>query len=131
MRETIPLRVAITGSAGVGKTTLATALAARLRLPLVPEEMREHLVETGRPLAGRPPAEVASVLDVLWRLRVERERTARSFVADNCALDFTAYALHHGALEEVSGGEPSLLQEPAARIASYDAILVLPFGAIS
>lgn len=130
MPDATPLRIAVTGSAGVGKTTLATALAARLDLPLVPEEMREHLVAAGRPLSRCAPGEVRAILDGLWRTRRDRERALGAFVADNCALDFAAYALHHGALDELGDTRSPLLLEPAAHVRSYDAVLVLPFGAI-
>lgn len=127
--EPCALRVAVTGSAGVGKTTLATELSKELRLPLVHEEMREYLLASGRRLGACSPLQAGLVLERLWRQRVESERHLESFVADHCSLDFAAYALQHGA-EPAQSGVSSLLSEAALGVAHYDAILLLPWGSI-
>jgi NadR type nicotinamide-nucleotide adenylyltransferase len=48
--STIPRRVVLTGSESVGKTTLATELAARYGVPLVPEFVRDYAAAKGAPL---------------------------------------------------------------------------------
>jgi NadR type nicotinamide-nucleotide adenylyltransferase len=48
--STIPRRVVLTGSESVGKTTLATELAARYGVPLVPEFVRDYATAKGAPL---------------------------------------------------------------------------------
>ncbi len=117
------LRLGVTGGPGVGKTSFVRALAGRLDLPVIDEEMRRHLVSEGS-LAARTRGEVG---EIVVRLRAERERLEAeldSFVADNLTLDFDAYALHHGAAGY--GASPS----SAPRAGDYDAIFLLPWGAI-
>ncbi|WP_242339015.1 MULTISPECIES: uroporphyrinogen-III C-methyltransferase [Anaeromyxobacter] len=125
-----PLRIAVTGSAGSGKTTLARALAARLGLSVVPEETRAWIDGGGHPLPGLAPGEARAVLQELWRQRVAAEGAHTEFVADNCSLDLAAYALHHGCASTGDPGTGALLEASAAHAASYAAILVLPWGVI-
>jgi uroporphyrin-III C-methyltransferase len=121
------MKIAITGSAGTGKTALAEALAEELKLPLVPEEMREHLQQPGaRRFSELASTEAAAQLRTLWHLRQQREAAHAEFIADNATGDFAAYALHHGCAADA----PELLREPLLALEGYDAIFVLPHGAI-
>ncbi len=122
------LRIAVTGSAGAGKTTLVEAIAAALGLSTIPEEMRAHLERCGRPLSALAAGEVGRVVEGLWEERRRSEARLTSFVADNCSLDFAAYALHHGATDEVRVAR--LLEETRLACAGYHAVLLLPWGAI-
>jgi cob(I)alamin adenosyltransferase len=125
------LRIGISGAAGVGKTTLATALAAELEVPCLHEEMRAHLERTRRPLAGLAPAEIAPLITALWRSRAALERATPSFVADNACLDFAAYALYYGCVDGASWDDPpELLRGPIEHLAEYDAIILLPAGVL-
>jgi uroporphyrin-III C-methyltransferase len=124
----IPWRIAISGSASVGKTSLVSVLARALGLNMLKEEMREHLESIRTDLSEQPPAQVADVLIRLWRERQEREAKTLSFVADNCSLDFAAYALYYGCVDAQNAS--ILLSETAKQVAQYDAIFVLPWGVL-
>lgn len=122
------LRIGICGSASVGKTTLAHALARDLALPCLREEMRDYLEASGSDLTQLPSTDVESILLHLWRQRQEKEDTAGGFVADNCAIDFAAYALYYGCLSDQSR-EP-LLTEALRNLDRYHAIFLLPWGVL-
>lgn len=121
------MRIALSGSAGTGKTTLARALSAACGLPLIPEEMRERLEAGALPLSALPPAEGLRVLEHLWAERLALEARLGAFVADNGALDFAAYALHHGCVGD--RGHP-FVRTCLAHAPHYDATLLLPWGAL-
>lgn len=124
-------RIGITGSAGVGKTSLATALAEDLAVPCLHEEMRAYLERTGTRLSNLPGELVAPILQELWRERSATELAVAAFVADNCCLDFAAYALYYGCVEDTrTAALPAWLAEPLRNLAHYDAIFVLPWGTL-
>ncbi|HET6843735.1 MAG TPA: uroporphyrinogen-III C-methyltransferase [Candidatus Angelobacter sp.] len=121
-----PWRIAVTGSAGVGKTSLVEKLAPALGVPTIEEEMRAWLRQGHARLSELPRSEAAALLLKLWQERAQRERTDAAFVADNCSLDFIAYALHYGCLTEELAA--FLLPEAQAFASRYDAVFVLPWG---
>ena len=124
-------KIGITGSAGVGKTSLATALAGDLAVPCLHEEMRAYLERTGTRLSDLPGEMVASILQELWRERSAKEVAVPAFVADNCCLDFAAYALHYGCVENTgTAALPAWLADPLENLRHYDAIFVLPWGTL-
>jgi len=122
------VKIAVSGSAGVGKTTLVVGLSRTLAIPSISEEMRDYMVFTDQPLAGRTTAEIAVVLAALWDLRVSRESALPAFVADNSSLDFIAYVLFYRCQHQAA--VQPLLTEAWARVSTYDACFILPFGAI-
>jgi uroporphyrinogen III methyltransferase / synthase len=123
------LRIGICGSASVGKTTLAHALARDLRLPCLSEEMRDYLEDSGSDLTSLPALQVEAILLQLWEKRKLKERTTDAFVADNCPIDFAAYALYYGCLSD-RGSEP-LLTAAVRNLDRYDGVVLLPWGALS
>ncbi len=123
-----PWRIAVSGSASVGKTSLVSALARALGLETLKEEMREYLETSRIDLREQPPSHVADILVRLWRERQQREANTLSFIADNCSLDFAAYALYYGCVD--SGNASIFLSEMVKQVAQYDAIFVLPWGVL-
>lgn len=120
-------RLAVTGSASTGKTALARALSGALALPLVPEEMRAYLLRAGTRLEQQAPDVAACALEAMWRERLKVESVhPEGFVADNCALDFAAYALHHGCAAEAA----RVLTAASERGGTYDVIFLLPHGVL-
>ncbi|MBK8907599.1 MAG: AAA family ATPase [Rhodospirillales bacterium] len=125
-------RIAITGSAGVGKTTLATALAARLALPLVREGMRERL-EGGLDLHALGRDGVGALIEALFVEHlgdVDRAvTTAGGFVSDRCPLDSAAFWLCYGF--GMDGDATSrIFERAAAAVGGHDLIVMLPWGVL-
>lgn len=122
-------RIALSGSAGTGKTTLGRALAAELGLPFVEEGMRRRIEAGFRP-HGYGAKEWAALVRELWGEHRAAEDAARDgFVSDRCSIDFAAFWLHYGLHEDVEATE-AFVAEMSAHARRYDRIMLLPWGAI-
>lgn len=123
------MRIALSGSAGTGKTTLGHALAESLDLPFVEEGMRERIG------AGLAPATLTAeayedLIESLWDEQREREDShANGFVADRSPIDFAAFWLHYGSLHDRQRTDRRMrawLEE----LSCYDRIVLLPWGVL-
>ncbi len=123
-------RIALSGSAGTGKTTLGRALAAHLGLPFLEEGMRARL-EAGLDLHTLAPPALAELIEELWAEQDAAERAADGgFVADRSSLDYAAFWLHYGLYHD----EPSterFVERMAAAARRYDGIALCPWGVLS
>lgn len=122
-------RIAIVGSAGTGKTTLAEAAAARLKLPLIADAMRRRLTE-GLDLHAMSRAGHRRLLErqaAGWAVEASR---AGGFVSDGSALDFAAFWLANGYAVDDPDGFGRLLDAARVAIVRLDHVFLLPWGAI-
>jgi nicotinamide riboside kinase len=127
--RTVAKRIAISGSAGVGKSTLARRIAEELGVPYIGEGMREYLERTGVDLHTLGPDGVRTLVLRLWEERREREEACTGgFVADRSAYDFAAFWLyyHFAAPDEATG---RVMEEWLAP-GRYDRVWLLPWGRI-
>ncbi|ACI98102.1 AAA family ATPase [Rhodospirillum centenum] len=125
-----PHRIGITGSAGVGKTTLAEALGGRLDLPVMAEAMRP-LLEAGFDLHTLTReghrALIRAQADALVRAMAQADG---GFVTDRTPLDFAAHWLSNGFGVDDPAATEALLARAVAAMADYSAVLLLPWGCI-
>lgn len=125
-------RIAVTGSAGVGKTSLGLRMAEMLEVPFIAEGMRARL-EAGLQLHDLGRDGCRALLRELFAqaLRQQRTalRTAGGFVADRCPLDFAAFWLYYGFGVDAAATARVFTRARAA-LEVYDAVFVLPWGVI-
>lgn len=123
------LRVALSGSAGSGKTTLGRALAQRLELAFLEEGMRAR-IEAGLSihdldLEGRR----ALMRDLREEQRAQEEAATEGFVADRSSYDYAAFWLHYD-LHFDARPTDAWIGAMVEAGQSYDHVLLLPWGAI-
>ena len=124
----MPRRIAISGSAGTGKTTLAKALADRLQVPYLEEGFRKRL-EKGLDPHDLSQAEFQGLLMELYEEAIAA--TARcngGFIQDRCPLDFLAFWLHYGFWRE-DAESAAFYARVQKDLDQYDHVIVLPWGA--
>lgn len=125
-------RIALAGSAGTGKSTLARRLADELDLPYIHEGMRAR-IEAGLDLHALDHAAFRALLWELWAeqqaLEDQAVATAGGFVADRSPWDYAAFWLHYHFAED-RGETERLFTEVRARAARLDRILLLPWGGL-
>lgn len=89
------LRIAITGTHGTGKTTLAQTLSIRTGLPLIAEQARLVAAEMGlmkcNQLLRNPRLAKTFQWEILERQIAEQMKYPSGFIADRSALDSIAY----------------------------------------
>lgn len=121
------MKIAITGAHGVGKSTLAAAVAQTLGVP--------ELATPGRTLAdlGLPVNERASVTSqaVAWLMQYRFERESSAWVSSRSLLDVWAYTSLAGDRGLSGPVEVALLSElerttPIAIAGAYDCLVYVP-----
>jgi nicotinamide riboside kinase len=123
--------LALSGSAGTGKTTLGRLLAAELGCDFVEERMRERLA-AGLDLHALGPAGIEQMMERDWDEQAAREEAGRAgagFVADRSSVDFAAFRLVYGLFDDV-GRCGVWLERMRAAAERYDRVLLLPWGAM-
>ena len=125
------MRIAIVGSAGVGKTTLATTLSSHLELPLSPDPVRPLLGELNLPAPNRQTdADRLALCDAVLNRRMAFESSHDAFVADRAALDTAVYWLRWCPARAFPSETAALLARARQHMARYTHVLLLPWGAL-
>jgi len=123
----MPRRVAISGSAGTGKTTLAMALAEQLEVPYLEEGFRR------RREAGLNPHDLsrsehrALLMELYDEALAEAKSCNGGFVQDRSPLDYLAFWLHYGFWGEDTESEV-LFERVQIDLNTYDHVIILPWG---
>jgi len=114
------MRIAIVGSHGVGKSTLAEELSKKLGYPILKDIVREEAIQKGFIINENTPPETQIWL-VARQLELERN-SGKNWIADKTLWDYFIYG-------EVVLKEPKVIEVIrylVERNAKYDHIFYLP-----
>jgi len=121
------LKVAISGCAGIGKTSLAKDLANYFSVELINESYERFFNENGSFIV--PPKLLQQrIMDVLHE-KHEFEKAAGDFITDRCPIDLFNLWLSRGYAKNQKK-TLTLSQHCRAYVKKYDFIIVLPWGSI-
>ena len=126
------MRVAITGSAGTGKITVAKALAARADVAFVADGLRRR-IEDGLVLGHLDRDQLKDLFEELYdEHQAELALAARmrgGAVSDRCCLDFLVLWLYHG-LGDDDSRTAGLAHRAFRDLAEYGVVVVMPWGVL-
>lgn len=123
------MKIALSGSAGTGKTTLAKKLAESLGVPYLEEGMRSRL-ESGLDLHALDMEGHRQLMRDMWSEQLALETAATGgFVADRSSLDFAAFWMHYGLYEDHEATE-AFMASMCLHGESYDRVVLLPWGVL-
>lgn len=122
------MKIAISGSHGVGKTTLAKKLAEELGMPLISGVAREEAKRMG--FVTTKGIKKMKLLDrSIYQLRVffrqiqEEEKHYKGFISDRSVFDAVAYSMYYNVDHKVIS---MLLHDALSHSERYDLILLCP-----
>lgn len=125
-----PVRLALSGSAGVGKSTLGQAVAKELGVEYIPEGMRSRL-EKGLDIRSLSHSEMQALVEELWVEQSAKENeliaAGLGFVADRSPIDFLAFWMNYGFVHDADASSV-FFEKARSRIEIFDRIVLLPFG---
>ncbi|MFT7668560.1 MAG: hypothetical protein ACI8X5_001254 [Planctomycetota bacterium] len=123
------LRIALSGSAGTGKTTLGQALAENLGVPYIEEGFRRR-VDGGLQMYKLDDHARRELIVELWEEQQELEQSAKSgFVSDRSCVDFAAFWLHYG-LTDAEEETKQFMGRMHSAVSQVDRILLFPWGVL-
>ncbi|MFA5631190.1 MAG: AAA family ATPase [Porticoccaceae bacterium] len=124
------MKLVLSGTVGVGKSTLAAALGEHFDLPLIDEYFDDFF--DLRRLAEKSADVWREEFLAIFRHKSALEDEHQQFVADRCAIDLLHYWCHRG-LEHRLGRETNRAFFAACmqRIKAYDYVILLPWGGLA
>ncbi|OYQ36451.1 hypothetical protein CHU95_04290 [Niveispirillum lacus] len=121
-------RIGITGSAGTGKTRLATALSTMLNLPVRSERMRERLAAGFDPHSLSRDGHRLMLTNDADDLALDLARDRDGLITDRTPLDMAAFWLINGfGVDDIPATE-ALLDRAVCAMADYDLVVLMPWG---
>lgn len=123
------MKIGITGSQGTGKTTLATALADQLNLPLIREQARSVAREMGIKSVKQLKGQVELGARFQWTClnrQIEAEQTNVGFVSDRTTIDNAVYWLKYHSSYWPSEESNYYYKKAFENAKNYDLVIYVP-----
>ena len=121
------MRIAVSGSAGSGKTSLVESLSKRLNLKIIPENYDDFFDKQGRHL--RPPERLMQKINKVLDIKHKQELDAGEFIVDRCPIDLFNLWMTRGF--HLTKGRTDEFQKKCIKyLNKYDALILLPWGDI-
>jgi len=116
------MKLAISGSSSIGKTTLAIALAKKLQLALINEEYSA--------IFKGPDTRYANTLNETRELKLSLEQKHQEgFITDRCAIDLF-HLWNNSSLQKRINESNSFFNKILHQLKHYDFIIIPPWGVI-
>ncbi len=130
------MRIAIIGTAGIGKTTLASALSEILSLPLIKEDLGEVVQAVSLLNAPHPapvgqgnPIEICRNACRRWLAhRQGIQEKLPGFVQDRCAIDILQRWLLLNLSEQDNMATLEIIRQTRALVSTLDWVIIPPFN---
>ncbi len=126
------MRIAISGSHGVGKTTLTNRLAQELCLPIISEVARTVARDFGfsstkQIVQAKQVRKFMFQMGVFYNQMIEEKKYSQGFVSDRSIFDSVAYSIYYGLLAPIIKDKK---KQAAEHSKSYDMIIYCPIPEI-
>jgi hypothetical protein len=120
------MKIAVSGSVGIGKTTLVSQLAEQLNLPVINESYEDFFGEKAFDL---PADELKEIFYQLLEFKNKKEKDYGSYISDRCPVDLLNLWLEVGLWRK--GNDTRVFYERCkSYIADYDFIIFLPWAVL-
>ncbi|MBM4344437.1 MAG: ATP-binding protein [Deltaproteobacteria bacterium] len=124
------MRIAVVGSAGTGKTTLAKALAAHLGCAYLADTVHQVLRDRGRDSwRGVEVGDRRKIREEALQRKLRLEADAPAFVSDKSVIDYLAYWLQNQSEHEQRHVNDAFVDQCKEGALRYDLLVFLPYRA--
>jgi GTPase SAR1 family protein len=121
------MRIAVSGSAGSGKTSLVESLAKQLELKIISEHYDDFFDKQGRYI--KPPKKLMQKIDQVLDSKHQQELDAKSFIADRCPIDLFNLWMTRGYHSNKTHTD-DFYKKCIEYLKKYDFIILIPWGDI-
>ena len=125
-------KIAISGSAGIGKTALCKKLAFKLNYPIISDKIDVVLKQYGY-ISWKEvhnPTKIIKVRLEALNKKIKAEKNTPCFISDKSVIDYFAYWIINSTHSATQKERTNFLDMVIDHIKCYELILLLPYGRI-